>query len=167
MTKGFLIVYTIFLLSACKSKNAVPSGVLPQKKMQAVLWDMMRADQFLSDYVLNKDTSLKQDIESIKLYQQILSINKITKEDFQNSFSYYKSHPLLLKAIMDSIANAPPEIISDTIKPQAIADTIKPLLVKDTLKTKPDSAIKALDSLLKKKLLKKKKGKFKIKPKPL
>jgi hypothetical protein len=167
MTKGFLIVFTFFLLSACKSKNVVPSGVLPQKKMQAVLWDMMRADQFLADYVLNKDTSLKQDKESINLYQQILSINKITQEDFLNSFSYYKSHPLLLKAIMDSIANAPAQIIVDTVKPQVIVDSIKPAIGKDSLKVKPDSSIKVLDSLLAKRLIKKKKAKSKIKPKPL
>ena len=156
MTKVLLIVFTFLLLAGCKSKNAVPSNILPQKKMQAVLWDMMRADQFLSDYVLNKDTSLKQDKESIKLYQQILAINKVSKADFQRSFSYYKSHPLLLKAVMDSIANTPAEII---------VDTVKPVIVKDSLKAQLDSTNKVMDSLLLAK--KKKKLKLKIKPKPL
>lgn len=156
MTKILLIGFTFFLLTGCKSKNAVPSNILPQKKMQAILWDMMRADQFLADYVLNKDTSLKQDKESIKLYQQIFAINKVSKEDFQRSFSYYKSHPLLLKVVMDSIANTPAEMI---------VDTVKPLIKKDTLKTKLDSTNKVMDSLLLAK--KKKKSKLKIKPKPL
>ena len=34
--------------AGCKSKNTVPRGVLSPDKMEAVLWDMMRADQFLA-----------------------------------------------------------------------------------------------------------------------
>ena len=55
MRTGLLII-TILFFAGCKNKNAVPGNILPQSKMQAVIWDMMRADQFLTDYVLNKDT---------------------------------------------------------------------------------------------------------------
>jgi hypothetical protein len=132
MRTGLLIIYLFLLIAGCKSKDAVPGNVLPQKKMQTVLWDMMRADQFLADYVLNKDTSLKRETESIKLYQQVLVINGVTKEKFERSFTFYKSHPLLLKVIMDSIVNAAPEPVVDTTRHDPI---------KDSLKTAVDSAI--------------------------
>jgi hypothetical protein len=126
MKKGLLIVYLFFLIAGCKSKDVVPANVLPQKKMQAVLWDMMRADQFLANYVLNKDSSLDKKTESIKLYQQALHINGVSKEEFERSFSFYKSHPVLLKAIMDSITNASPEpVVDSTKKSDPIKDSIK------------------------------------------
>jgi len=174
MMKGLLTSCVIILIIGCGNKDGIPSDVLPQKKMQAVLWDMMRADQFLSDYVLNKDTSLKQNVESIKLYQQILAIHAISKEKFERSFDFYQAHQLLLRAIMDSIVNAPPEIIiADTSKVLTKGDSTKTNL-KDSLaaaikadsirvKAKKDSilAVKATDSLKVLKKLKKKKGKLK------
>jgi Domain of unknown function (DUF4296) len=136
MRTGLLIISLFLFIAGCKSKDAVPGNVLPQKEMQAVLWDMMRADQFLADYVLNKDTSLKKKTESIKLYQQILAINGVTKEKFESSFTFYKSHPLLLKVIMDSIVNAVPEPGADTTRHDPIKDSLKTAVdsarVKDT-----------------------------------
>jgi hypothetical protein len=123
--KNCLLIFAIFFFSVgCKRKNVVPSGVLVPQKMQAVLWDIMRTDQFLADYVLNKDTSLNKTIESLKYYQQIFAIHKISIEDFQNSFSFYKTHPVLLKTIMDSIATSPKDTLVKITKPFPIADTI-------------------------------------------
>lgn len=134
MRTWLLINLIILFIAGCKDKNAVPGNVLPQKKMQAVLWDMMRADQFLADYVLNKDTSLKKKTESIKLYQQILTINGVSKEKFEQSFSFYKSHPLLLKVIMDSIFNASPEPVVDTSRHKVIKDSLK--IIVDSVRKK-------------------------------
>ena len=58
MRISLLIVLLLIFTGGCKNNNGIPNSVLPQKKMQAILWDMMRADQFLADYVLNKDSSL-------------------------------------------------------------------------------------------------------------
>jgi Domain of unknown function (DUF4296) len=138
-----IVIISTLLIPGCKNKDAVPNSVLPRDKMQAVLWDMMRADQFLSDYVLNKDTSLKRATESIKLYQQVLAINGITKEKFERSFSYYKAHPILLKAIMDSIVNISPE---DTVTKVAAIDTTTQVLVKDSIKPVIDSVVTKKDT---------------------
>jgi hypothetical protein len=82
----------------------VPSGILSPKEMQAVMWDMLRADQFLTSFVFNKDSTLNKTTESIKYYQQVFSIHQISEEEFQKSFSYYKAHPSLFKIIMDSLS---------------------------------------------------------------
>lgn len=144
MRGRLLIPLLIFFLLSCKGKNKIPAGVLPQKKMQAVLWDIMRADQFLSDYVLSKDSGINKVTESLKYYEQIFAIHKTTKEQFQKSFSFYKDHPMLLKAIMDSINHAssvaPTQIVAPTsiAQPVTVTDTNLKLQkpVRDTLQKK-------------------------------
>lgn len=106
MRSGLLIFYFFFLVTGCKNKEKIPDDILPPSKMQAVLWDMMRADQFFADYRVNKDTALNAEAESIKLYRQIFSIHNISKEQFQESFSFYQSHPAFLKGIMDSMSKS-------------------------------------------------------------
>lgn len=103
----------LFFVSSCSEKDKIPSDVLPKDKMQTVLWDMIRADQFLQNYVFAKDTSSKKKEESIKLYQQVLSIHGISKEKFEKSFLYYKSNPQLIQSIMDSLSKAPLSISVD------------------------------------------------------
>jgi hypothetical protein len=137
MSKGLLILLPVFLLAGCNNNNGVPNGVMPPPKMQAVLWDMMRADQFLADYVINKDTSANKKTETLKYYQQIFAIHKIDEEDFQQSFSYYKSHPALLKAIMDSISKPAPELLTPPLATDTPALAPTPVL---------DSTVKTVDT---------------------
>ena len=124
MNKLFLIGSILFILIGCGGKNSIPSGVLPQKKMQAVLWDLMRADQFLNEYVLSEDSSLNKKAESLKYYQQIFAIHKISREEFQYSFSFYKMHPVSFKPILDSISAPPKAILPKTLTPSEIIDTV-------------------------------------------
>ncbi|HUR66010.1 MAG TPA: DUF4296 domain-containing protein [Chitinophagaceae bacterium] len=127
MRAGWLI-WAAYLFLSCKGKDHVPADVLSREKMQVVLTDMMRADQFLTDFVLIKDTSVNKENESIKLYQQVFSIHKISREEFQRSFEFYRSHPSMLKNMMDSIGRQPgppPQTISqpDTTKKKFIQPT--------------------------------------------
>ncbi|HEX4875315.1 MAG TPA: DUF4296 domain-containing protein [Chitinophagaceae bacterium] len=128
----------MFLFLSCGSRK---EKVLPPDKMQAVLWDLMRADKFLSDYVLNKDSSKKADTESVKLYRQVFALHQISGEEFSRSFTYYKDHPEQLKAIMDSINRpvaapvaAPTAPVQPPVVPQqqSAADTVP--VKADTLK---------------------------------
>lgn len=103
----YLLLITIgsILLFSCRSKESIPSDILPKAKMQTVLADMMRTDQFLNDYVFSRDTSLDKMKESVQRYQKVFSIHNVSKEEFQRSFSYYRSNPILFKELMDSIGN--------------------------------------------------------------
>jgi hypothetical protein len=125
-----LFALTLLIIAGCKDSGKVPGNILPQPKMQAVMWDMMRADQFLSDYVLNKDSSKNKEQESIKLYSRIFAFHKISKEEFEKSFTYYRSNPLQLQMLMDSLSKqklATPITDEDTMKKlapvPAITDT--------------------------------------------
>ena len=132
--RGWLFIpVVLFLLAACKGKKKIPEGILQPPQMQAVLWDVMRADQFLNNYVFNKDTTLNKVSESLKFYEQIFAIHEINQEQFQESFTFYKEHPDLMMVIMDSMSRSPvvaPVQLSEPVPavtaPVMITDSIQP-----------------------------------------
>jgi len=83
--------------------------------MQDVMWDMVRADQLLNDKGIGIDSSVNSAKERIKIYQQVFSIHNISKEKFRQSFSFYRTHPLLMRALLDSVNaraySAPTQIV--------------------------------------------------------
>ena len=85
----------------CSRKEAPPS-VLSQVKMREVRWDMVRADQYVSDFF--KDTAVSKRDESLRLYEAVFKIHKITREQFKESLHYYSSRPDLFQPIIDSLA---------------------------------------------------------------
>jgi len=95
------ILLFIYLLS-CSEKRQV-NDILPEDKMREVMWDLMRADQYVTAFLL-KDSTHNKKAESIKLYEEIFQIHKITREQFKTSFDYYSSRPDLLRPILDSLA---------------------------------------------------------------
>lgn len=141
MRTGLLILFASLILAGCKSRNKIPGNILPQAKMQAVMWDMIRTDQFLNDFVLNAGSSADRKTESIKLYRQILSIHHISREEFQQSFSFYRSHPALLKIVLDSLSANSNKAPTEIYKPKIITDTLLPAInkqlpVKDTMRVR-------------------------------
>ncbi|HWR32747.1 MAG TPA: DUF4296 domain-containing protein [Chitinophagaceae bacterium] len=127
----------ICLFISCTRKDSLPAGILSQKKMQTIMWDMMRADQFLADYVFNKDTSINKTGESLKYYQQVFTIHQITEKDFQKSFYYYRLHPGQFKSIMDSLSQVPEEAPTPVMNHADISDSISTNQVKPF---RPDTA---------------------------
>ena len=98
----FASVIFCFLLICCSPKEPIPNEVFPVKKMQAVLWDVMRADE-IANYYKAKDSTIDLLSKHIQLYDTIFSIHKVTKEDFKRSLQFYQSRPDLLKIILDSL----------------------------------------------------------------
>src|SRR5688572_24002928 len=118
----FFILLIIFI--SCGKKDKVPSGIIPKDKMQAVLWDMMRADQFLGDYVFNIDTTRDRKLESISLYREILALHKISQDEFRESFNYYRERPAIMRVIMDSISKTKKLPTIDTSLPRPAIDSL-------------------------------------------
>ena len=95
---GFLVLCT-----SCSDKNKVPAGVLSMQNMREVLWDMAKADRFVSEFV-EKDSLKDKKAESIKLYEEVFALHKISRETFQKSLAFYESRPDLLKTVFDSLS---------------------------------------------------------------
>jgi|SRR5688572_292709 len=114
---------------ACNKGDNVPKGVLEREQMQAVMWDILQADEFLKDYMLNKDTTLNDTLESIKIYERVFRFHKTTRDVFDSSFSYYRTHPKLMKEVLDSLQvrsqrQAPTQIFEvDQVPTKPIIDT--------------------------------------------
>jgi hypothetical protein len=103
MRKLPFLFFALFFLISCTDKNKIPNDILPKEKMQAVLWSMISAGEFLNGYILNKD-SVDKTAESSKIYGQVFQIHHITKEEFDKSYLYYREHPELMKVILDSLS---------------------------------------------------------------
>jgi len=134
-----VLVCSVLTISSCNKSQKIPSNVLTQDKMQAVVWDMMRADQFLGDFVFAYDTTANKDSQSIRLYQQVLAIHKLSKEDFNRSWKYYKDHPALMQIIMDSIGRKQvngPSVVN------AIPDTALPVTPTKKFVPRPDTILR-------------------------
>lgn len=97
-----LIGVLLLLAVACNNDSKVPTGVLPKEKMEAVLWDLMRADE-LVNLKYAKDTSINRFDSSARLYQQVFQLHRTDQATFKKSFKYYQSRPDLLKPVFDSL----------------------------------------------------------------
>lgn len=104
MMRIYLLLFCslIGFVSSCGNKNKMPEGILKRDKMQAVMWDVLRADVFTRDFII-KDTSKKAVEENLKLQLDIFSIHHISKEEFYKSFNYYKLNTDLMKEMMDTL----------------------------------------------------------------
>jgi hypothetical protein len=99
------LLLLVLVLSACGNKNDIPKGILKPEKMQLVLFDVIRAENFVFDYV-TKDSSKKAEAELVKLQQKVFAIHKISRSDFYTSYDFYKAHPGIMEPMLDSLINS-------------------------------------------------------------
>ena len=97
-----IIFSSVLVLLACSGEPSVPKGVLPPEKMEAVLYDVMRADEMANFYSL-KDSTYHNFSKRTALYDTIFHLHGIGKETFQKSMNYYQGRPDLLKIIFDNL----------------------------------------------------------------
>jgi hypothetical protein len=115
-----LFIILIILTFGCIQDKKIPREVLPQNEMRKIMWDLMRADAYVSAFIM-KDSTKNQKAESAILYEKIFDIHSTTRETFKKSLAFYESRPDLFKAISDSLR-------SDEKKVQHYQDEKKPEL---------------------------------------
>lgn len=92
------------ILLSCTNKNKLPSDVLPREEMEKVLWDMIQADRFSTQFLLKDSATLNVKQETFKLYEQVFQLHKISREDFIKSYKYYLARPDITKVMFDSMS---------------------------------------------------------------
>jgi len=90
------------ILFSCSGKNKVPPGIIPQKEMQNILWDVIRA-QAMAEEVAQKDSGINKPAETKALMQKVFEIHKIKSLDFDKSYNWYTNHPEVMRLIFDSL----------------------------------------------------------------
>jgi hypothetical protein len=107
MKQLFGVFIICFFFYGCSDKEKKDSSILSEKQMTDVMWDLMRADQFVQDFVMKDSTKNKKE-ESLRLYEEIFRMHHTTAEQFKKSQAYYQSNPLLFRPIIDSLAKKQP-----------------------------------------------------------
>jgi hypothetical protein len=92
-----------FLFPACTNQYKVPSGIIPKEKMEKILWDMIVADRYVTSF-LSKDTTLNLQEQALSMYEQVFTLNKITKDEFAKSMKFYLERPDISKVMLDSLS---------------------------------------------------------------
>jgi len=131
----FVFISLLLLVFGCVRSDRVPKNIIPQNEMRKIMWDLMRADAYVSDFIM-KDSTRDKNTESGILYEKVFAIHSTTQEAFQKSMTFYESRPDLLKVITDSLRSDEKKVQNYedySKKPQQIDTTSK--------KIKPDKRI--------------------------
>ena len=107
----------VIIFIGCIKKTKIPAGVLSQDKMRNVIWDLMRADEFVNKFIL-MDSTLVLKAERIKLYEQVFQIHGTSRDVFKQSLTFYESRPDLLKPVTDSLIINERKALQDQYTPQ-------------------------------------------------
>lgn len=100
--RAVLLGLLLISIVSCNNKQELPKDVLSKEKMRTVMWDILRADEWIV-YEQSKDSLFNHSKRSLELYQKVFQVNGITATQFKKSFQYYQSRPDLLKPIFDSL----------------------------------------------------------------
>lgn len=149
--KLFLILLILPFVFACSNKNDLPDGILPRSKMQEVMWDMIRAGEFLNGFVFSRDSSIDKPAVSQKWYNKIYQVHKISKTVFDKSYAHYQDHPLLMKSLLDSLSKKQVPFKH----PVQISAPVKDSVIKRVSPPSIDQQKKIIDTLRKPRILKK------------
>lgn len=101
MAYKWLVLIVLFFIS-CKSESDVPDNILPVNEMKVVMWNIIQADEY-ANLSIAPDSSKNLKQETLKLYSKVFYQHKISSDDFGRSYNYYKQHPAIEKALLDSI----------------------------------------------------------------
>ena len=117
----------VLLFFSCKKKGTIPNDILEKQRMQELIWDLARADAFLTNFAGRNDSVFNRIKESATIYYQVFKIHKTTREEFSKSFEWYQQHPALMKTILDSLKVRQNKIMQDRSKPSVTTPIIDSL----------------------------------------
>jgi hypothetical protein len=131
-----LTILVLILLAACTDKTSIPSNVLKQEKMEKVLWDMIVADRYATQFVMRDTTKKDVTQETFRLYSQVFAVHDITREEFVKSYKFYMTRPDLSKVLFDTILQRANRLKEESYKPKLAnpLDTVAKPSSGDTLR---------------------------------
>ena len=135
--KVSLLAFVLLVAVSCGQKNRIPPEVIPQERMYKIMWDLMRADVFITDF-LSRDSTKKLAAARDTLYEQVFRIHTTNRETFYKSLSFYQGRPDLLKIITDSLRSEERKAMAiQSNTENSTSDTL--IRNPKKLKSKPDS----------------------------
>lgn len=101
----YCILFTAYclLFFSCGHKDksvAIPTNILSKEKMARVITDVHLADAETNFHLL-PDSTKKKPIN----FQKVFEKDTITKQQYEESLSFYMDHPELLNAVYEDVVN--------------------------------------------------------------
>lgn len=137
--RGVLLIFVIVFAFGCADKSKIPKDIIPQERMEKIMWDMLQADRFVNQYVDKPGDTVEKKEEMFKVYQKVFNLHGISRDEFLKSYKFYLGRPDITRTIFDSISAQAER------KRKEIYETKV-----DTMKRKSDSARARIDSLKRK-----------------
>jgi hypothetical protein len=109
-------IFLVFTLS-CKEENDPPGDLIPSKKMETIIWQLIEADQYVIN-IIAKDSTKNLAAERVKLYSKVFELNSTNRAVFNNSYKYYMGRPDISKIMFDSIAVRASRQRNDAYRPK-------------------------------------------------
>ena len=97
--KLYLVATWFLFIGGCKEKK---SNDIPKEKMQAVVLQLMKADEHIAR-MSAQDTTWKKSSKSAELYQKIFDLNNVDRVQFYKQMEFIIAHPIELKALLDEV----------------------------------------------------------------
>ena len=96
---GILVICTIV---ACSRSGKIPSDILDQERMSAILFDISMAEghaenAYFRDSARNRDSILKIELD------RVMRIHGVSQAEFLRSYQFYRARPHLYKVMVDSL----------------------------------------------------------------
>jgi hypothetical protein len=87
----------LFLFACAPQKAKAPDHLLDQNQMSDIVAEMHLADAIASGSKTGHTDSILQEVVSLNAF--ILDKHQITREQFLESFDYYKQNPILMDSM--------------------------------------------------------------------
>jgi hypothetical protein len=126
MIRKITFVLACFLLFGCaeEKKETMPANLLSKEKMVGVLMDVQLAEAAMTMNPYNADL---RTLNNSSLPFDVFAKNKITKQQYNESFDYYSQHPELLDevyaSVLENLSKMQAEVMSK--KEEVKVDTVK------------------------------------------
>ncbi len=101
MRKAIYICLTVIFIGC--SHSPVPGGILSPDKMEKVVYDLLKVDEYLNNFVA-KDTTENIKMKRSILYEQVFKLHDTERKQFYTSYKYYQQHPDIQKTLFDSVS---------------------------------------------------------------
>jgi hypothetical protein len=94
---------------SCSGNDEKKGKILPEEKMEAVLWDVIEADVYTFTQA-RMDSSFIPSRENALLQQTIFRKHDVSREEYYNSLEYYLQHSEKFIPMLDSLMAKHPAI---------------------------------------------------------
>ncbi len=102
LSVALVVFFCIIILSSCSRSSRIPSEILGQDRMSALLFDISMAEghaenAYFRDTAKSRDSILKVELD------RVLLIHGVSQQQFLDSYRFYKLNPQLYKVMVDSL----------------------------------------------------------------